>query len=695
MKQLLPLLLLFSISAQAQDHLHCGADEMRIQTLHANPKIAQAVIERDAQLEAFTREFALRQAQGTARGGQLYTIPVVFHVIHKYGTENISREQILDGMRILNETFRKTREDTADIHPDFKPIHADTGIEFALATKDPEGNCHSGINRIASELTNSGDHRVKELVHWDPSMYLNVYVVTNAAGLAGHCVWPADADTIPEWDGIVIAHSYVGTIGTSTLTRSVAFAHECGHYLNLHHIWGGNNVPNFYYLPVGQASNCDEDDLVDDTPNTIGWSNCNLNAASCGNVRDNVQNAMDYSYCNIMFTEGQKTRMLAALNSPIANRNNLWTPSNLAATGVMPRSGLCEADFEADNTFICNPNGGAVTFTNTSFHGEIDSVYWEFPGGDSPFSLLAEPIVVYYQPGIFDVSLTVYSNGQSEQVTKQNYIQVSADSSWSYPFWDWFEGNSDLEGMPWSENSLDADNRWELTEVASHSPSHSVWVDNWDNDAITVDELYGPSIDLSSASTMRLAFKYAFAGQTDATNDTKLQLQVSRNCETTWVTRLSIVGNSLETAPAQSEPFAPTIEQWQQEDIGIPSSYLEDGFRFRFVFTSAGNNRLFLDDINVDVTAGVEDSQRNAMDVSIHPNPAKEQLNVEFGLEEANELSFSIVDLMGKSVMEIRAQEFASGAHFQRLDLKTLPAGIYFLSIRSNSGQVTKRFIVL
>ena len=98
MKYLLPLLLLFSFSIQAQGLLHCGADEMRIQTLQTNPKVADAVVERDARLEAFTRDYALRQAQETPRGGQIYTIPVVFHVIHKFGAENISREQILDGL---------------------------------------------------------------------------------------------------------------------------------------------------------------------------------------------------------------------------------------------------------------------------------------------------------------------------------------------------------------------------------------------------------------------------------------------------------------------------------------------------------------------------------------------------------------------------------------------------------------------
>ncbi|MCB9192835.1 MAG: PKD domain-containing protein, partial [Flavobacteriales bacterium] len=581
MNKLLPFLFLLSFSTQAQELLHCGADEMRIATLKANPKIAEAVIERDAELEAFTREYALLQhfdklsvtSQGTPKGGQIYTIPVVFHVIHKYGNENISREQILDGLRILNETFRKTREDTADMVAAFKPIHADCEIEFHLATKDPEGNCHSGINRIASTLTNVGDHQVKELVHWDPSMYLNVYVVSNAAGLAGHCVWPADADTIPEWDGIVIAHSYVGTIGTSDLTRSVAFAHECGHYLNLHHIWGGNNVPGFYYLPVGQQSNCGEDDQVADTPNTIGWSTCNLSAASCGNTVDNVQNAMDYSYCNVMFTEGQKMRMHAALNSSIANRNNLWTPANLAATGVEPSSGLCAADFTADKQVVCSSFENEITFTETAYHGAIDSLSWTFENGTPASSTATSPTVTYTEPGTHDVSLTVYANGQSAQVTRPDFVTVIEDSTYQFPFWDWFEGYDPLAEQKWSTVSLDEDNAWTVTDIGYHSAGHSAMIDNWGSDRLTVDELISPPIDLSGVGQMRLAFKYAFGSSKAVSSSTKLQIQVRKDCESNWTTRLNLIGSNLETAPQQSAPFEPQVESlWMQEDINLPST---------------------------------------------------------------------------------------------------------------------------
>ena len=71
-----------------------------------------------------------------------------------------------------------------------------------------------------------------------------------------------------------------------------------------------------------QPENCDEDDLVDDTPNTLGWTSCDINGESCGSL-DNVQNYMEYSYCGHMFTQGQKQRMRTAALSTTAQRNQL------------------------------------------------------------------------------------------------------------------------------------------------------------------------------------------------------------------------------------------------------------------------------------------------------------------------------------------------------------------------------------
>jgi PKD repeat protein len=404
---------------------------------------------------------------------------------------------------------------------------------------------------------------------------------------------------------------------------------------------------------------------------------------------------MDYSYCNIMFTEGQKTRMRAALNSSMAGRNNLWTPANLIATGVTPESGLCAANFESDKKLVCAHIDNAITFSNTSYHGETDSLLWNFPGGFPPTSTQANPTIAYSESGMYDVSLTVYSNGESQQLTSPNYVTVLQDSSWSYPFWEWFEGNGNLLGSPWFENSLDTDNNWEISDLAGHSTSHSIMVDNWEKNTITVDELYAPPINLATASSMRIGFWFAFSSQSATTNNSKLQVQISRNCESNWSTRLTINGSQLETAAIQTTPFTPNHNQWVQGSINIPSSYFEDGFRFRFKFTSEGNNRIFLDDINVDVTADIHDTFSSFGEALLFPNPGSEQLTVSFYLKKSEEVSFTILDEIGKSQLLRKTDTYSAGKNQSRLDIEKLTPGVYLLQLETQRSVELKRFIKL
>ena len=48
------------------------------------------------------------------------------------------------------------------------------------------------------------------------------------------------------------------------------------------------------------------------------------------------ENYMTYSYCQRMFTAGQRDYVYTTLNSPLAQRNNLWTAANLALAGCGP-----------------------------------------------------------------------------------------------------------------------------------------------------------------------------------------------------------------------------------------------------------------------------------------------------------------------------------------------------------------------
>lgn len=694
----LTFVLVSTIAFSQSNLLYCGTDEMRINTLKQNPEIAKAVIKREAQLENFTQNFVQNfqtnnQAQKTTTTSATYIIPIVFHVIHNYGNENISDAQLKDGIDMLNKTFRKQRADTASIVSAFKGIHADCDIEFRLAQKDPNGNCHSGINRIASSLTNLGQHDVKNLIHWPPTKYLNVYVVANIPNLAGHCVLPADADTIPLWDGIVLAHNYVGTIGTSNLTQSVAFAHECGHYLNLLHIWGGNNVPGFYYYPCAVATkDCNIDDLVADTPPTIGWQTCNLAGASCGNVVDNVQNAMDYSYCNIMFTQGQKARMHACLNSPIAGRNNLWQTANLIATGVYTTAPLCNADFVSNKKMVCQTN--QVVFSNTSYNGAITSYAWKFQGGTPATSSVSNPTVTYATVGSYSVELKVKNGTDSATVIKQNYIGVQTSTGTTFPYSEGFETVSTLNGSEWLTNNLDTSNTWQLTNTAFASGSKSAMLNNFSSTLDGKDELYSRAINLTGASTLNVSFKYAFARK-DTSNKDQLQLFGLLNCNGTSIQRFSSIGTALETVPVTTTAFYPTsATEWKTVSAALPSILFTSGFRLKFVFSRHGGNNFFIDDINIDIDAGIHDVTENISLLSVYPNPTNDYCVLKFNLQLPKTLSVSVVNVFGQKVMFLGNTLYNEGENSVNLNTSNLPQGLYIIQLSDGLRAINKQLVI-
>ncbi|MCK5822393.1 MAG: zinc metalloprotease, partial [Bacteroidales bacterium] len=309
---ILSLLLIFTFATQAQKGNWCGTVNFDQEAVKNDPSI----LTRRAKLEKFTQEYSLRK---NLTEEDVLIIPVVFHVVHDYGEENITKEKIQSAIDVLNNDYRKLNTDVSQTIHEFKDIVADIRVEFRLAKIDPEGNCTDGITRTQSLETYDADNGVKYAVPgWDNTKYLNIWSVKSIE--SGAAAWSHYPGVSAALDGVVSIYRYVGSGHTLT--------HEIGHYLNLMHPWGNSNVP-------GLESNCDIDDYVDDTPLTIGVTNssCNVNQISCGSL-DNVQNYMDYSSCDVMFTEGQKTRMRAALNSSVSGRNNLWKQSNLEATGT-------------------------------------------------------------------------------------------------------------------------------------------------------------------------------------------------------------------------------------------------------------------------------------------------------------------------------------------------------------------------
>lgn len=678
------VLLSLQLSAQTPEppfHCHTGGAEFNA-SLHGNdPDLIQAMADEAEALEEHTRAFA---ESGEMRSN--YVVPVVFHVIHNGGAENISDAQVHDAMRILNEDFNRTNPDWQNVKAEFLGLVADVSIEFRLARKDPNGNCTNGITRTVSTLTNQGDQQMKALIQWPRNRYLNIWVAASANGAAGYALLPAAAQFLATQDGIVLQHTYVGSIGTGFTQRSRALTHEVGHWINLPHTWGNSNNP-------GLAGNCNEDDGVADTPNTIGWTSCNLNGTTCGSL-DNVENFMDYSYCSKMFTNGQKTRMIASLNSTTAQRNQLHQASNLTFTGVEGPPQLCVALFNTSNQNVCT--GTTVTYTDISYHG-VTSRTWTFEGGNPTTSTAVSPTVTYSQPGTYAVTLTISNGSNSLSNTSTEHITVLPVSGASVPALDGFEAYSDLASSPWTVVNPNSNSTFALTSAASFTGSNSVRIVNATNMSGQTDELVSSTYNMNGVSGINISFRYAFAKRATS-NDDRLRFFVSNDCGQTWSLRQQLRGSTnLSTAPNTTASFVPNGgDQWGFAEItNVSSAFHVGNFRFKFEFESNGGNNLYLDDINLNGAAvGIDELLGTGNALVVVPNPATYEARAMLNLQQAGPVRMELLDLLGRSIHVFHDGNMAQGRHQVEVPVGKLQSGMYFVRLQQGALVQVERFVV-
>ena len=648
--------------------------------------------------------------------GTVYTVPVVFHVLHMNGVENITDAQINDALAILNIDYRKLNADVASVQSEFQGITADIEIEFALARKAPNGACFTGITRTVTPLTfdgSDGQSQVNAVITgndvyqgvWPHDEYLNIYVCSDIGGAAGYTFKPSGSSNASSssmfYNGIFLLQNYTGSIGTSSTYTSRTLTHEVGHWLNLNHVWGPNNSP-------GDPTSCNIDDNVQDTPLCIGSNSCNYNANTCNDfgsnfsswtydVKDNVENYMDYSYCSKMFTEGQKTRMRNAITSNTAGRSNLITASNHALTGINSPLVLCQAKFKANKTVLCAND--SITFTDMSFNA-VTGWNWTFAGGTPSTSTSQNPGVIYTTPGTYTVTLTATDGGTSDVETMTNYITVLPNGN-TLPYFEGFENITNLSATPnWIVDNPSG-NAWNITTSAAHTGSKSAKLTNLGQATGSIDQLISSAIDLSSVDTtngVTLSFRYAYKKASSTSTDI-LRVYFTANCGDTWAVRKTMSATTMSGSSFQASSWTPTANDWITVHMtNVTSLFWNENFRYKFEFTSNGGNNIYLDDINIYsgapsdnlIVAGIDEAAFTA--VNLYPNPADEELNISFHAINNEKMTIVLTDLTGKTIQTttIQANE---GENLVLLNTSDFAKGLYFVNLLSGTKRTTLQFV--
>jgi hypothetical protein len=347
-------------------------------------------------------------------------IPVVVHVVHDFGGENISDAAIQGALDILNANMNGQSANFLAKTPDiFASVRGDLGVEFRLAKIDPSGNPTTGIIRIQSELTDQPEPRdvVKSLSYWNSYQYFNIWTLKRFAPqddgntLLGYAQFPETGRM--STDGVVLLASQMASGGTLT--------HECGHWLGLRHTWGDADCGDDGVKDTPPAKDPNFGINLSDFPYHVG----ECIADSLNPAGEMFVNYMDYSSDAdvTMFTKGQNGVMNETLEgiydedaqvSGIGFREFMWSADNITATGVADAylTPICKqnANFASSTGkySMCLGENIVLKGNETQFSaGTVSSITWDYGDGNTDSSNANLVAHTYDAVGSYDVSITI------------------------------------------------------------------------------------------------------------------------------------------------------------------------------------------------------------------------------------------------------------------------------------------------
>ncbi|MEO5892301.1 MAG: M43 family zinc metalloprotease [Ferruginibacter sp.] len=660
------------------------------------------------QLETFNRKTDTRaQRPASAQGvsGTTYTIPVVFHIILT-DPSDVTDEQVLSQLNILNKTFAGTNSDSAIVPAYFKSIFGRSGIRFCLAQRTPDGESTTGIERITTKKTSfsSSDDAVKHAAMggidiWNGDNYFNIWICLLGDNLLGYSTFPDDGQ--PAEQGVVIDYRSLPGGAFSNYNGGKTLTHETGHYFNLFHIWGDDDGA------------CTGTDYVDDTPNQANaTSGCNngIKTDNCTTSGNGIlfQDYMDYSYdpCMLLFTTLQADRMETAL---LTYRASLTTsngctpiiPKTLDAKLVTidaPAQRVCTSNF---TPIVTLGNRGLRTLNSILITVSIDNsnpVKYTWNGTLSPLAATTvslNPLALTQGSHILKIFVSSPNAGTDENNSNDTLSMVIQYFDPVSTISEGFE-ESVFPPLGWDILNPDQSVTWKKVTGIAKTGNASMMIDNFDySNTGQKDYLRMPELNLVNVDSAYLSFQLAAstytATSTTVNNWDTLEVLISKDCGATYTSLYQKWGAKLVTSTTESiRAFEPRSTEWRKDSINL-TAYINAGpIMLAFRNTTEYENNIYLDDINIKTQ--VINPNLKATGFLVTPNPASSSVTVQFYPNPANLRSIQLYNILGQKLAETTVSSSQGGTAYN-FNISRYAAGTYIIRAVFSDKVLTKKII--
>jgi hypothetical protein len=331
----------------------CGTMEYLQRQKELDPGLEAKMFLQEKQIQQWINENYIPDSN------KVITIPIVVHIIYNTDEQNIPDLRVFEQIEMLNRDYAGLNTHSMQAFSD--TLKSNTGIQFCLAKRKPDGTPTNGIERryttTAYFIT---DDKVKNynwggMNCWDTKKYMNIWVC-NLTSLCGYGKFPGYG--LNETYGAVINYGFFGKTGVSPYYNNGATtSHELGHCLNLYHIWGDDK------------GECWGTDNCNDTPNQSNYimgapMGILTDACSQSNPGVMYMNFMDYSDDTVKanFTPDQTARMQACFGLPSGPLVSLLSSDACSpATSCESNTVLTSSDF----SIFPNPANEQVTINYT------------------------------------------------------------------------------------------------------------------------------------------------------------------------------------------------------------------------------------------------------------------------------------------------------------------------------------------